>query len=179
MDFQQVKSRITNYHDILSWKNPIDTAVLLGLYNIFAFIFIYSGISVINIAVWKIFTMSIIVGLKARFSPSNEECGFFSKNNMEKLLNNAFTYVNNFLDEVRRCIYLEYLPCLAKAVGALCLFISLGKFSSFFVILMIGDAVLLSRNPIISEKSSLYFNKFYNIASEFVMKYVPKFAEKK
>ena len=44
---------------------------------------------------------------------------------------------------------------------------------------MIGDAVLLSRNPIISEKSSLYFNKFYNIASEFVMKYVPKFAEKK
>jgi hypothetical protein len=44
---------------------------------------------------------------------------------------------------------------------------------------MILDAVILSRNPIISEKSSLYFNKFYNIASEFVMKYIPKYVEKK
>ena len=65
-----------------------------------------------------------------------------------------------------------------QAIGALYFLISLGNFSTLFVCLIIFDAIMISRNALVSEKVGFYYNKFYNLAADMAIKYIPRYIEK-
>lgn len=81
MDFEKIKARITSknfyfkidYNDLLNWKNPLDTGLVLFLYNFAIITFLHLHMSVIHFALIKVMVYSVVFGIKMRFKPSNEE----------------------------------------------------------------------------------------------------------
>jgi hypothetical protein len=108
-------------------------------------------------------------------------------NSLEKTLDSAYTVVNNSLDELRRCIYLENTVNLIKviyfhkikAIGVLFLIITLHEFSTLFVCLLIFDIYVVSRNPIVDDSLRDLYDKLYKQSSDLALKYIPRYVQKK
>jgi len=163
-----------NCKDILNWKNPKITIVVLIAVNILYFVFRNTNISFVALASQLLFYYIVgkIICKKFDINICNE-----NEENFEEELKNYIIKLNRKLNKI---IELDDIPNLIY-ICLLCIIISsyLENFKSITILIIFFNIYVLLQNETIKKYKEKYSKMLYDLINKNLLEKIPKYKEEK